>query len=161
MGAFERSNLRGLRNGQHPAAEVDYPNELGQKMQQLRKQRGLTQRVFAEKLGISTPALCRWESGQAFPRWAHVQAFANAFNLSESELVSMARATANIAAGPSFAEELPARRASDDVHGKQKDPLRRLLASCKQQIADVAGTKPERAKFSSKFDYGTCKICPL
>ena len=146
MGAFERSSLRGSRNDRQAVGTVDYPDGLGQKMRQLRKQRGLTQRTLAERLGVSTPALCRWESGQAFPRRENVQAFANAFDLSESELLSMISTTANVAVETSFAEEAPARRASDDVCAKREDQLKNLLMSCKRQIADAAGTTPERVK---------------
>ena len=123
MGTFERSNLRDSRNDRHAAGTVAYPEGFGQKMRQLRRKRGLTQRMLAEILGVSTPAVCRWESGLAFPRRANVQAFASAFDLSESDLLSIVGVTADVAVDSPRAEKALERRASDDFHDRQETLL--------------------------------------
>ena len=38
-----------------------------EKMQLLRKNKGLTQEEFAEKVGVSRQAVAKWEAGQAYP----------------------------------------------------------------------------------------------
>ena len=39
------------------------PMELGTKIAALRKEKGLTQEQLAAKLGISAPAVSKWETG--------------------------------------------------------------------------------------------------
>ena len=73
MGAFERI---GLHDPARDQSQDDYPRRLGNRLRQLRKQRGLTQRSLAQRLGVSTPALCRWEKGQTLPRKSNILAFA-------------------------------------------------------------------------------------
>ena len=38
-----------------------------EKMQLLRRSRGLTQEALADKLSVSRQAVAKWEAGQAFP----------------------------------------------------------------------------------------------
>ena len=39
----------------------------GQKIQALRKQRGLTQEQLAQRLGVSAPAVNKWERNNSYP----------------------------------------------------------------------------------------------
>ena len=41
--------------------------ELGEKLQQLRKTRGMTQEELAEALFVSRTAISKWESGRGYP----------------------------------------------------------------------------------------------
>jgi len=41
--------------------------EFNEKLQELRKQRGLTQEELAEKLYVSRTAISKWESGRGYP----------------------------------------------------------------------------------------------
>ena len=136
--------LRNSANGQRRAA-ADYSERLGERLRQLRKQHGLTQRDVAEKLGVSTPALCRWETGQTLPRKSNIHAFAEAFDLSEADLLSGLADNAAPISSPVPKQRHPARRA-DDVPAMSRDSLGKLLSACKQRIAEAAGTSPERVK---------------
>ena len=41
--------------------------EFNEKLQELRKQRGLTQEELAERLYVSRTAISKWESGRGYP----------------------------------------------------------------------------------------------
>ena len=41
--------------------------EFNKKLQELRKQKGLTQEELAEKLFVSRTAVSKWESGRGYP----------------------------------------------------------------------------------------------
>jgi transcriptional regulator with XRE-family HTH domain len=41
--------------------------EFNEKLQELRKQKGLTQEELAEKLYVSRTAISKWESGRGYP----------------------------------------------------------------------------------------------
>ncbi len=56
-----------------------------EKLQLLRKNRGLTQEALAEKLGVSRQAIAKWENGQSYPD------IANLIALSELLLVTVDR----------------------------------------------------------------------
>ena len=144
MGAFEDLVLQNAGNGGRHAAGA-YSQQLGQRLRQLRKQHGLTQRDLAVKLGVSTPALCRWEKGQALPRKSNLRAFADAFELSEVELLAGIDATAETTSEPVTMTQSPTRRA-DDVPAISRDSLGNLLSACKRKIAEAAGTSPERVR---------------
>jgi transcriptional regulator with XRE-family HTH domain len=114
-------------------------------LRQLRKQHGLTQKSLAEKLGVSTPALCRWETGQTLPRKANIQAFADAFNMSEAEFLAAVGANDDSAPAVSLTEERAARSVGADLTIVETS-LRNVLLACKRRIAEAAGTTPERIK---------------
>lgn len=44
----------------------------GQKIQTLRKQRGLTQEQLAQRLGVSRQAVSRWELDESLPETANL-----------------------------------------------------------------------------------------
>ena len=41
--------------------------QMGERIGRLRQEKGLTQVALAEKLGISSQAISKWERGQTFP----------------------------------------------------------------------------------------------
>ena len=137
MGAFERIGLHDPAHDQD-----DYPRRLGNRLRQLRKQRGLTQRSLAQRLGVSTPALCRWEKGQTLPRKSNILAFANAFNLSEAELLTCG----GTGSEPAASEGVVAAKHTSDLAAVSRGSLGELLASCKAMIAEAAGTTPEQVR---------------
>jgi transcriptional regulator with XRE-family HTH domain len=139
MGAFERI---GLPDPARDQSLDDYPRQLGNRLRQLRKQRGLTQRSLAQRLGVSTPALCRWEKGQTLPRKSNILAFANAFNLSEAELL----ACGSISPEPAASDDGVAAKHASDLAAVSRSSLGELLASCKAMIAEAARTTPERVR---------------
>ena len=62
--------------------------ELGEKLQQLRKQRGLTQEELAAALYVSRTAVSKWESGKGYPNIDSLKAIARFFSVTVDELLS-------------------------------------------------------------------------
>ena len=62
--------------------------EFNEKLQELRKQKGLTQEELAEKLYVSRTAISKWESGRGFPNIESLKAISKCFSVSLDELLS-------------------------------------------------------------------------
>lgn len=62
--------------------------EFNEKLQDLRKQRGLTQEELAEALYVSRTAISKWESGRGFPNIDSLKAISKYFMVSLDELLS-------------------------------------------------------------------------
>ena len=62
--------------------------EFNEKLQELRKQRGLTQEELAEKLYVSRTAISKWESGRGYPNIESLKAIAKIFSVTVDELLS-------------------------------------------------------------------------
>ncbi len=62
--------------------------ELGQKLQELRKSRGLTQEQLAAALFVSRTAVSKWESGRGTPNIESLKAIAAYFAVSVDTLLS-------------------------------------------------------------------------
>ena len=62
--------------------------ELHEKLQELRKQKGLTQEELAEKLYVSRTAISKWESGRGYPSIDSLKAIAKFFSVSIDALLS-------------------------------------------------------------------------
>lgn len=62
--------------------------EFNEKLQELRKQRGLTQEELAEILYVSRTAISKWESGRGFPSIESLKALSDYFSISLDELLS-------------------------------------------------------------------------
>ena len=62
--------------------------EFNEKLQELRKQRGLTQEELAEKLYVSRTAISKWESGRGYPNIESLKAIAKFFGVTVDELLS-------------------------------------------------------------------------
>ena len=60
---------------------------MGETIRQLRKERGLTQEQLAEVMGVSIPAISKWETGQSAPELNAVVALADFFCVSVDCLV--------------------------------------------------------------------------
>lgn len=57
------------------------------KMQVLRKQKGMSQESLAEKVGISRQAVAKWEAGQSYPDMTNLIALSDLFRISIDKLV--------------------------------------------------------------------------
>ena len=57
-------------------------------MQELRKQKGLTQEELAEALYVSRTAISKWESGRGYPNIDSLKAIAKFFSVTIDELLS-------------------------------------------------------------------------
>ena len=62
--------------------------EFNEKLQELRKSRGLTQEELAEALFVSRTAISKWESGRGYPSIDSLKQIANYFSISIDELLS-------------------------------------------------------------------------
>ena len=62
--------------------------EFNEKLQQLRKQKGLTQEELADLLYVSRTAISKWESGRGFPNIESLKAISKYFSISLDELLS-------------------------------------------------------------------------
>ena len=62
--------------------------ELNQKLQELRKQKGLTQEELAEALYVSRTAISKWESGRGVPNIDSLKAISKYLSVSLDDLLS-------------------------------------------------------------------------
>lgn len=62
--------------------------EFHEKLQELRKQKNLTQEELAKLLFVSRTAVSKWESGRGYPSIDSLKAIADFFSLSVDELLS-------------------------------------------------------------------------
>lgn len=58
-----------------------------EKLQLIRKNKGLTQEELAEKLSVSRQAVAKWESGQVYPEISNLIQISNLFNVTVDYLV--------------------------------------------------------------------------
>ena len=62
--------------------------EFNEKLQELRKRKGLTQEELAEQLYVSRTAISKWESGRGYPSIDSLKAIAQFFSVTLDELLS-------------------------------------------------------------------------
>ncbi len=62
--------------------------EFCEKLQELRKSRGLTQEALAEMLYVSRTAVSKWESGRGYPSIGSLKAISRCFSVSLDDLLS-------------------------------------------------------------------------
>lgn len=62
--------------------------EFNEKLQELRKQKGLTQEALAQALFVSRTAISKWESGRGYPNIDSLKAIAVFFGVTIDELLS-------------------------------------------------------------------------
>ncbi len=62
--------------------------ELNEKLQELRKNKGLTQEELAEALYVSRTAISKWESGRGYPSIDSLKEIAKYFSVTIDELLS-------------------------------------------------------------------------
>jgi len=62
--------------------------EFSEKLQELRKSRGLTQEELAEALFVSRTAVSKWESGRGYPNIESLKEIANYFSITIDDLLS-------------------------------------------------------------------------
>ena len=88
-----------------------------EKLQLLRKNKGLTQEEFAEKLSVSRQAVAKWEAGQAYPDIFNLIRISDLMNVSVDYLVKDQDCAVHLPAAPvSDLEELIAFRLEANVN---------------------------------------------
>ena len=60
---------------------------LGEKIQKLRKQRGLSQEALAEKVTVTRQTISKWELGQSTPDLNFIAQLSDIFNVSSDYLI--------------------------------------------------------------------------
>lgn len=70
-----------------PGPHVD-EHSFGARLSALRRQRGMSMASLARAIGVSKPALWKWENGAASPRRSSVEALSAALNVSVHELLA-------------------------------------------------------------------------
>ena len=56
-----------------------------EKLQLIRKNKGLTQEELAEKISVSRQAVAKWESGQGYPEITNLIQISNLFHVTDLE----------------------------------------------------------------------------
>ena len=64
--------------------------EFNEKLQELRRQKGMTQEELAGKLYVSRTAISKWESGRGYPNIESLKAIARLFSVTVDDLLSSA-----------------------------------------------------------------------
>ncbi len=62
--------------------------EFNEKLQQLRKNKGLTQEELAQEIYVSRTAVSKWESGRGYPNIDSLKGLAKFFSVTVDELIS-------------------------------------------------------------------------
>ena len=62
--------------------------EFHEKLQELRKSRGITQEELAESLYVSRTAISKWESGRGYPSIDSLKEISNYFSVTIDDLLS-------------------------------------------------------------------------
>jgi len=62
--------------------------EFNEKLQQLRKQKNLTQEALAQRIFVSRAVVSKWESGRGYPSIDSLKGISKAFNVSIDDLLS-------------------------------------------------------------------------
>ena len=60
---------------------------IGEIINNLRQNKGMTQEEFASRLGVTPQAVSKWESGASDPSTANLLALAKLFGISAAELL--------------------------------------------------------------------------
>ena len=60
---------------------------LGEKIQKLRKQQGLSQEALAEKVTVTRQTISKWELGQSLPDLDFIAQLSEIFNVSSDYLI--------------------------------------------------------------------------
>ena len=68
--------------------EREHIMEFNEKLQELRKQKGITQEELAQELYVSRTAISKWESGRGYPNIDSLKAIAKFFSITIDELLS-------------------------------------------------------------------------
>lgn len=142
---------------------------IGEKIQKLRKQNGLSQEALAEKVSVTRQTISKWELGQSQPDLGFVAALSDIFNVSSDYLIrdnveavdTFARGKENINIEKTDHKEL----LDEEISGKKKAPEEKDGES-KALAEKAGGSKSEdrsrkKLRFSHKFRRLTLILCSV
>ncbi|NRA68155.1 MAG: helix-turn-helix transcriptional regulator [Pseudobacteriovorax sp.] len=67
---------------------VPYSPSIGSWLQELRENKGLTQRELADILGLSTPQMIsNWENGRCAPSFSQLAVLSKVFDVTQKEMI--------------------------------------------------------------------------
>ena len=79
--------------------------KLGEKIKSLRKQKNISQEVFANYLGVSFQAVSKWENGRGYPDISLIQPLADVLGISVIELLQGEKDRSTFATGNNCPKE--------------------------------------------------------
>lgn len=132
--ALSAAQLRNpLPNDVDPAGDAAGNEMLAERLLRLRQERSLTRAELSERTGFSKPSIWAWESGKTMPRRSNLIALAEAFGLSERELL------AGDTTVPSTGPSATARR------------MHALIETSRDEIAALAGVEPGKVRITIEY----------
>jgi transcriptional regulator with XRE-family HTH domain len=117
-----------------PARVPDADEMLAERLLRLRKEHGLSRAALSVRTGFSKPSIWAWESGKTVPRRSNLVALAEAFGISERELLAGKHSTADNADPSTAARQMHA-----------------LIESSKEEIAALAGVDPGKVRITIEY----------
>lgn len=126
---------------------MDY---LAQRLQQLRRQKGLSQENLAEQLGVSRQAVGKWESGATVPELEKLLELCRLFDTDLNDLLGLESRT----------EQSDSEQASHQPQGfteEQMELLRQLIREGRQQAA----TSPQPVQKRRKWPFVLAAVVVL
>ena len=85
--------------------------KIGKFILELRKQKGMTQKELAEKVGVSDKTISKWECGNSIPDISYLEALCNSLDISVNELLS----------GERLSEESYSEKAEENIMALMKE----------------------------------------
>lgn len=147
--------------------------KLGEKIRTLRKQKGISQEVLAQYLGVSFQAVSKWENQAALPDVTLIPAIASFFGVSTDELFDFNRLEQEkrieeiVAASAPLRSSDPARSEAILREGLKQYPGNDVLLNCLLYVIDGPDRREEALALchslieSTKDDaikYDVCRI---
>lgn len=119
-----------------PGRTSDAHEMLPERLHRLRQERGLSRAALSVRTGLSKPSIWAWETGKTAPRRTNLLALAEAFGISERELMV------------GDAMMLPA----DEMDSASRvEKIRSFVEVSREQLAKLAGVEPANVKIYIEY----------
>jgi transcriptional regulator with XRE-family HTH domain len=126
-----------LDDRSEPTQATEGEESFGTRLRRIRKERGISLIGLARLVSVSKPTVWKWERDDVRPRQRSIEALAAALGASDRELL--------------FGEK-PAARDEDEGSSTTRqgapERLSELVRSCKDRIAEAAGTSSENVSIT-------------
>ena len=129
----------GMSSNPSAASETSPPVEpFHRRLKRLRLAQKLTMNEVSASLGVSAPAVCKWESGGAMPRRSYIAPLAGLLSVSIPELML----------GKAYAAAPEQRH----PHNDEAASLASVVGACRQLIAVAAHTDVQNVQITIAFN---------